>query len=143
MSVIQGVPLSFQLEVLLGTHDFTASTGDTIKMALFDDASHNKDTTAYSTTSEITGTGYSAGGATLTSVTPVLDGLVAICDFADPSWTTATFSANSALIYNSSKSDKAILVLDLGGTKSVTAGTFTVNIPTADQVSAILRIRRD
>lgn len=143
MSVIQGIPLSFVLEMWTAIHDFTASTGDDFKLALYLSASHNKDTTAYSTTDEITGTGYTAGGATLTSVTPVMSGLYSVCDFANPSWTSATFSADSALLYNSSKADRAVLILDFGATKSVSSGTFTVNMPSPDQVSAILRMRRD
>ncbi len=100
---------SFKQEVLVATHNFTASTGNTFKLALFDSsATLGASTTAYGTSEEITGTGYTAGGKTITSVTPVLDSSTAVCDFGDVSWTSATFTANACLIYNSSASNKAV-----------------------------------
>ena len=100
-------------------------------------------TTAYSTSNEISntsGSAYSAGGATLTSVTPVLDSSTAVCDFADVSYTSATFTANGALIYNDTQSDKAVAVIAFGGDKTVTSGTFTIQFPTADASNAIIRL---
>ena len=100
-------------------------------------------TTAYSTSNEISntsGSAYSAGGATLTSVTPTLDSSTAVCDFADVSYTSASFTANGALIYNDSQSDKAVAVIAFGGDKTVSSGTFTIQFPTADASNAIIRI---
>ena len=100
-------------------------------------------TTAYSTSNEISntsGSAYSAGGATLTSVTPTLSSSTAVCDFADVSYTSASFTANGALIYNDSQSDKAVAVIAFGGDKTVSSGTFTIQFPTADASNAIIRI---
>ena len=100
-------------------------------------------TTAYSTSNEITnssGTAYTAGGATLTSVTPTTSGTTALCDFDDVSFTSASFTANGALIYNSSQSDKAVCAIAFGSDKTVTSGTFTIQFPTADATNAIIRI---
>ena len=100
-------------------------------------------TTAYSTSNEISntsGSAYTAGGATLTSVTPTTSGTTAICDFSDVSYTSASFTANGALIYNDSQSDKAVAVIAFGGDKTVSSGTFTIQFPTADASNAIIRI---
>ena len=86
------------------------------------------------------GNGYTSGGVALTEVTPTLDGDTAITDFADASFTTATITARGALIYNDSKSDKAVCVLDFGADKTSTSGTFTIQFPTADASNAIIRI---
>jgi hypothetical protein len=144
MAITSAICNSFKQEILVGTHDFTASTGDTFKIALFtSSATLGASTTAYSTTNEITndaGSAYTAGGEDLTSVTPVLDSSTAVCDFSDVSWTSATFTANGALIYNSSKSNKAVCAIAFGGDKTATNGTFTVQFPTADASNAIIRI---
>jgi len=141
MAITQAVANSFKTEVLTAVHNFTVTTGDTFKIALFtSSATLSKSTTAYSATNEVSGTGYSSGGNTLTSVTPVLSTDTAVCDFADSSWTTATITARGALIYNSSQSDKAVVVLDFGGDKTSTAGTFTIQFPAADASNAILRL---
>ena len=144
MAITSAICNSFKQEILVGTHDFTASTGDTFKLALFtSSATLGAGTTAYATTNEITntsGSAYSAGGNTLTSVTPVLDSSTAVCDFSDVSWTSATFTANGALIYNDDQSDKAVCVIAFGGDKTATNGTFTVQFPTADASNAIIRI---
>ena len=138
MSITQAVPSSFKLELSQGLHDFTA---DTFKIALYSSAaSLDASTTVYTTTGEITGTGYVAGGQTLTVVTPVLSGTTAIIDFDNVTWTSATFTARGALIYNSSSSNKAVLVLDFGSDRSVTGTDFTVVFPTPDSSSAIIRI---
>ena len=128
----------------MGTHNFTASSGNTFKIALYtSDASLGAATTAFSTSNEISntsGSAYSSGGATLTSVTPTTDGTTAVCDFSDVSFTSASFTANGALIYNSSQSNKAVAVIAFGGDKTVSSGTFTIQFPTADASNAIIRI---
>ena len=144
MAISSAICNSFKQEILVGTHDFTASTGDTFKIALFtSSATLGASTTAYAATNEITntaGSAYTAGGEDLTSVTPVLDSSTAVCDFSDVSWTSATFTANGALIYNSSQSNKAVCAIAFGGDKTATNGTFTVQFPTADASNAIIRI---
>ena len=144
MAITSAICNSFKQEILVGTHNFTASTGDTFKIALFtSSATLGASTTAYSATNEITndaGSAYTAGGENLTSVTPVLDSSTAVCDFSDVSWTSATFTANGALIYNSSQSNKAVCAIAFGGDKTATNGTFTVQFPTADASNAIIRI---
>ena len=141
MAIRSAICTSFKQEILVGTHNLTASSGDTFKLALFtSSASLGAATTAYSTSNEVSGTGYTAGGATLTSVTPTTDGTTAVCDFSDVSFTSASFTANGCLIYNSSQSDKAVAVIAFGGDKTVSSGTFTIQFPTADASNAIIRI---
>ena len=141
MAITSAICTSFKQEILVGTHNLTASSGDTFKLALFtSSASLGAATTAYSTSNEVSGTGYTAGGATLTSVTPTTDGTTAVCDFSDVSFTSASFTANGCLIYNSSQSDKAVAVIAFGGDKTVSSGTFTIQFPTADASNAIIRI---
>ena len=144
MAISSAICTSFKQEILVGTHNLTASSGDTFKIALYtSDASLGAATTAFSTSNEISntsGSAYSSGGATLTSVTPTTSGTTAICDFADVSFTSASFTANGALIYNSSQSNKAVAVIAFGGDKTVSSGTFTIQFPTADASSAIIRI---
>ena len=144
MAITSAICTSFKQDILVGTHIFTATSGNTFKIALFtSDASLGASTTAYSTSNEITnssGTAYTAGGATLTSVTPTTSGTTALCDFADVSYTSASFTANGALIYNDTQSDKAVAVIAFGGDKTVSSGTFTIQFPTADASNAIIRI---
>ena len=144
MAITSAICTSFKQEVLVGTHNFTATTGNTFKIALFtSSASLGASPTAYSTSKEITnssGTAYTAGGATLTSVTPTTDSTTAVCDFADVSYTSASFTANGALIYNDTQSDKAVAVIAFGSDKTVTSGTFTIQFPTADATNAIIRL---
>ena len=144
MAITSAICTSFKQEILVGTHNFTATSGNTFKIALYtSDASLGAGTTAYSTSNEITnssGTAYTAGGATLTSVTPTLDSSTAVCDFADVSFSSASFTANGALIYNDTQSDKAVAVIAFGGDKTVSSGTFTIQFPTADATNAIIRI---
>ena len=142
MAITQAVCTSFKQELLQGTHDFTATTGDTFKIALYtSSASLDATTTAFSTTNEVSNSGtYTSGGGTLTSVTPTTSGTTAICDFADVSFTSATITARGALIYNSSDSNKAVAVLDFGGDKTSTSGPFTIQFPTADASTAIRRL---
>ena len=142
MSITQAVCTSFKQELLVGTHNFTATSGDTFKIALYtSDATLNATTTAFSTTNEVSNSGtYSSGGGTLVSVTPTTSGTTALCDFADISFTSATITARGALIYNSDDSNKAVAILDFGGDKTSTSGTFTIQFPTADASNAILRL---
>ena len=144
MAITSAICNSFKQEILVGTHNFTATSGNTFKIALYtSSATLGAGTTAYSTTNEITnssGTAYTAGGATLTSVTPTTDSTTAVCDFADVSFSSASFTANGALIYNDTQSDKAVAVIAFGGDKTVTSGTFTIQFPTADATNAIIRI---
>ena len=144
MAITSAICTSFKQEILVGTHNFTATSGDTFKIALYtSSATLGASTTAYSTSNEITnssGTAYTAGGATLTSVTPTTSGTTALCDFSDVSYTSASFTANGALIYNDDQSDKAVAVIAFGGDKTVSSGTFTIQFPTADATNAIIRI---
>ena len=136
MAITSAICTSFKQELLVGTHNFTATSGNTFKIALYtSSASLGASTTAYSATNEITnasGTAYTAGGATLTTT--------AFCDFADVSYTSASFTANGALIYNDTQSDKACAVIAFGSDKTVTSGTFTIQFPTADATDAIIRL---
>jgi hypothetical protein len=134
---------SFKVELMRAVHNFTASTGNTFKLALYDNsASFTAATTAYTATNEVPNSGtYSAGGGTLTNITPTSSGTTAFTDFADLSFTSATITAFGALIYNDSAAgDPTVCVLDFGGAKTSTAGTFTVIFPTADASNAIIRI---
>ena len=141
MAITQAMCTSFKKELLEGTHNFKNSGGSTFKIALFtSSATLSASTTAYATTNEVSGTGYSAGGASLTRVDPSTSGTTALTDFADETFSTATITANGALIYNSSASDKAVIVLAFGGDKTSTAGDFTIQFPAADASNAIIRI---
>ena len=133
---------SFKQELLTGTHDFTNSTGNTFKLALYtNSASFDASTTAYTATNEVAGTGYSAGGGTLTNVTPTTSGTTALTDFADLTFSSATITARGALIYNDTAAgDPSVVVLDFGADKTSTAGDFTIVFPTADASNAIIRI---
>jgi hypothetical protein len=133
---------SFKKELMTGTHDFTTSTGNTFKLALYtSSATLGATTTAYSPTNEASGTGYSAGGGTLTNVTPTTSGTTALTDFADLTFSSATITANGALIYNDTAAgDPSVVVLAFGGDKTSTAGDFTIQFPTADASNAIIRI---
>jgi len=135
------VPDSFKKELFEAIHDFTASTGDTFRLALYTTVSgFSTGTTNYITTNETSGTGYTASGTTLTNISPTVAQNIAFVDFADATFSTATISASAALIYNTSNSSKAIVVLDFGGTKTSTNGDFTIQFPAANSTSAILRI---
>jgi hypothetical protein len=139
---------SFKQQILQAAHDFTTSTGDTFKLAMYDNsASFTAATTAYTVTNEVANSGtYSAGGGTLTNVTPTTSGTTAFTDFADLSFTSATITAFGALIYNTTPTsglgltNPTVCVLDFGGAKTSTAGTFTIVFPTADASNAIIRI---
>ena len=134
---------SFKVELMQAVHNFTNGTGNTFKLALYDNnASFTAATTAYTSSNEVANSGtYSAGGGTLTNVTPTSSGTTAFTDFADLSFTSATITAYGALIYNDSAAgDPSVCVLDFGGAKTSTNGTFTIIFPTADSTSAIIRI---
>ena len=145
MAITSAICNSFKQEILEAEHNFTATTGNTFKLALFtSSATLGASTTAYSSSNEITntsGTAYTAGGKALTSVTPTLDSSTAVCDFADVSWTSASFTANGCLIYNDSHStDASVCAVAFGGDKTVTSGTFTIQFPAAAATTAIIRI---
>jgi hypothetical protein len=145
MAITSEICNSFKVEILTGTHNFTASTGDTFNLALYtSSATLDKDTTAYSSTNEITntsGSAYSAKGNALTSVTPVLSTDTAVCDFANTSWSSASFTANGCLIFNDTAAgDPAVCAIAFGGDKTVTSGTFTIEFPAASAGTAIIGI---
>ena len=145
MAITSAVCNSFKTEVLQAIHNFTASSGNTFNLALYtSSATLNKSTTAYSSSNEISntsGSAYSAKGKALTSVTPALSTDTACCDFADVSWTSASFTANGCLIFNDSATgDPAVCAIAFGGDKTVSSGPFTIQFPAADADNAILRI---
>jgi hypothetical protein len=142
MAITQSLCTSFKVDILTGAQNFTAGTGNTYKMALYtSSATLGATTTAYTTSNEITGTGYTAGGNTLVvSVSPTSSGTTAFLSFSDTTWTNATFTCRGALIYNSTNANKAVAVFDFGSDKQVVGGTFTITFPTADASSAVIRI---
>lgn len=145
MAITQAMCTSFKQELLEGKHDFRTS-GHTFNLALFtSSATLGASTTDYSTTDEVSGTGYSAGGSALTNVDPTTSGTTAFCDFADLTFSTATITANGAMIYNTTTgggtgTTDAVVILAFGGDKTSTAGDFTIQFPTADSSNAIIRI---
>ena len=145
MAITSAICNSFKTEILKAVHNFTATTGNTFKIALYtSSATLSASTTAYSTSNEITnssGSAYTAGGKALTSVTPALDSSTAVCDFADISWTSASFTANGCLIYNDTTTgDPGVCAVAFGGDKTVSSGTFTIQFPAAAATTAIVRI---
>ena len=149
MAITSAVCSSFKSELLSGKHDFDSSGGDTFKIAMFtSSASLGATTTDYSTSNEITnssGTAYTAGGKALTNQGVTLDSTTAYTDFADVSWTSASFTANGAMIYNTttdggSGTTDGVCVIAFGGDKTVSSGTFTVQFPAAGATTAILRL---
>jgi len=127
---------------MTATHNFTLTTGNVFKIALYtNSASFTAATTDYTVTNEVVGTGYVAGGNTLTNVTPTVPGSnTAITDFPNTTWSTATITARGAMIYNSSAGTNSVIILDFGSDKSSTAGDFTIQFPTPDATNAIIRI---
>ena len=141
MAITSAIATSFKQELLVGTHNFTNSSGNSFKLALYtSSATLGAGTTAYVTTGQATGTNYTAGGAALTNVTPPTSSTTAFCDFADLTFSNATVTARGCLIYNDTQSDKAVCAIDFGGDKTSTAGDFTVVFPTADASNAIIRL---
>ena len=155
MAITQALCTSFKQEILQGIHNFTngsgggtttsTGTGNTFKIALFtSSASLGASTTAYADSNQASGTGYSAGGNTLTNVTPTTSSTTALTDFADTTWSSSSITARGALIYNSSttagSANRAVAVLDFGTDKTTSSGDFTIVFPTADASSAVIRI---
>jgi len=143
MAISQAMATSFKVQILDGDFDFSSGTAQVFKIALFTSAaSLDAATTAYATTNEVAGTGYVAGGNTLTiSANPASSGTTAFLDFADTTWSTATITARGALIYLANGgTNPAVAVLDFGADKTSTAGDFTIVFPAADASNAILRI---
>ena len=147
MSILQGATTSFKVELLQAVHNFGPTTPNTFKVALYTaNADINASTTVYSTTNEVTGTGYTAGGNTLVISTSPTSGNnssnipTAYISFNNTSWTTATFTARAALIYNVTQGNKSVAVLDFGTDKTVSNDTFQIIFPTPDANSAIVRI---
>ncbi|MGA0172009.1 MAG: hypothetical protein ACO3NL_00010 [Phycisphaerales bacterium] len=161
MAITQAMCTSFKQEILQGIHNFTngsgggttttTGTGNTFKIALIKSSpagTYGAASTNYSdvtgNSDEVTGTGYSAGGNSLTNVTPSTSGTTALTDFADTTWSTATITASGAIVYNSSTAagtaNRAVILLDFGGDKTSTAGDFTISFPTPDASNAIIRI---
>lgn len=141
MAITTAMATSFKQELLVGTHNFTLTTGNVFKLALYtSSATLSASTTAYSSTNEASGTGYSAGGSALTNVTPTTSGTTAFCDFSDLVFSTATITARGCEIYNSSASNKTVSVHDFGADKTATAGDFTIVFPAADASNAIIRL---
>jgi hypothetical protein len=145
------MPTSFKVEILKAVHNFTASTGNTFKIALGKATASITGTYGAATTSYTNltgnsdelanGSGYTTGGNTLTSVTPVADGTTAVCDFSDTTWSSATFTTSGAIIYNDTAAgDPACAVLNFGGDQSVSSGDFTIQFPAAAAATAIIRI---
>ena len=142
MSITTGVCNSWKQELGVGTHNFTVTTGNVVKAALYlETATLSKDTTVYSATNEVTGTGYTAGGDVLVNVTPVLSGDTCIFDWDDPTWAAATISGmRGILFYNSTQANRAIFVVDFGSNFSVVGALLTIQLPAATAGTAILRI---
>ena len=148
ITITTAMPTSFKVEILKAVHNFTASTGNTFKIALFVSTASGSGTFGAATTNYSnmgadqlpTATGYTQTGNTLVSATPVSDGTTAICDFADTTWTSATFTTSGALIYNSSASNAACAVLSFSGDQQVSSGDFTIQFPVAAAATAIIRI---
>ena len=149
ISITTAMPTSFKVEILKAVHNFTASTGNTFKIALLKAAASGSGTFGAATTSYTNlstdelanGSGYTTGGNTLVSATPVADGTTAICDFADTTWSSSSFTTSGALIYNDTAAgDPACAVLSFGGDQTVSSGDFQIQFPAAAAATAIIRI---
>ena len=150
ISITTAMPTSFKVEILKAVHNFTASTGNTFKLALLKATASGSGTYGAATTNytNVTGntdelpngSGYTTTGNTLVSITPVASSTTAICDFDDTTWTSATFTTCGGLIYNSSASGAACAVLSFGGDQTVSAGDFQIQFPAAAAATAIIRI---
>ena len=141
MAITSAICSSFKQEVLVGTHNFTVTSGNSFKLALYtSSATLGAATTAFTTTGQASGTNYTSGGSALTNITPVLSGTTAVCDFADLTFGTAPVTARGCMIYNDTNSDKAVATIDFGGDKTSTAGDFTVVFPSPTATGAIIRL---
>jgi len=141
MAITSAVCSSFKQQVLVGTHNLTATSGNSFKLALYtSSATLGAATTAFTTTGQASGTNYTSGGAALTNITPVLSGTTAVVDFADLTFGTATVTARGCMIYNDTNADKAVCAIDFGADKTSTAGDFTVVFPSPTATGAIIRL---
>ena len=146
MAITSALCTSFKKELLEGKHDFNATSGDTFKIALYtSSASLGASTTDYTSSNEVVGTGYTAGGIALTNIDPTSSGTTAFIDFADATWANATITAAGALIYNTTTdggtgTTNAVAVISFGGDKTSTNGDFVVQFPAADASNAIVRL---
>ena len=141
MAISTAFCTSFKQQLMQGQHNFNNPGGNTFKIALYtSSATLGASTTAYSATNEVTGTNYTAGGNTLTSVTPTTSGTTAFTDFADTTWASSTITANGALIYNANATNASCVVLAFGSDKSSSNGDFTIVFPVANATDAIIRI---
>jgi|TARA_Y100001951_G_C11244899_1_gene242789 hypothetical protein len=150
MAITSAICTSFKKELLEGLMDFNATSGSTFKIALIKANASQSGTYSAATTnySDVTGNsdelpatgGYTTGGNTLTNIDPTTSGTTAFVDFADTTWTSATFTTRGCIIYNTSQSNKAVMVIDFGADFSVSGGTFQIQFPTANASDAILRI---
>lgn len=146
MAITSALCTSFKKELLERKHDFNTTSGHTFKIALYTStATLGASTTAYSSTNEVVGTAYTAGGIALTNIDPTSSGTTAFIDFADATWASATITAAGALIYNTttdggSATTNAVAVISFGGDKTSTNGDFVVSMPVADASNAIIRI---
>jgi hypothetical protein len=139
MAITSGISISFRSQILLGEHDLDT---DSLKLALYTNAASLSDgTTVYTTSNEVVGTGYSAGGVVLTGIDVTTDSSVAVVSITDAVVTASTITARGALIYNASQANKAVAVFDFGADKSSTAGDFTIQFPAAAAATAIIRIK--
>ena len=141
MAITSTLTTSFKVELLTGTHNFTNSSGNSFKLALYtSSATLGATTTAFTTTGQASGTNYTSGGAALTNVTPSATGNTAVTDFNDLTFSTATITARGCMIYNDTNGDKSVATIDFGGDKTSTAGDFTVVFPAKAASTAIIRI---
>ncbi len=139
MAITSGISISFRSQIMLGEHDLDT---DSIKLALYSSSASLSDgTTVYTTSNEVVGTGYSAGGVVLTGIDVTTDSSVAVVSITDAVISASTITARGALIYNASQANKAIAVFDFGADKSSTAGDFTIQFPAAAAATAIIRIK--
>ena len=141
MAITSTLTTSFKVELLTGTHNFTNSSGNSFKLALYtSSATLGATTTAFTTTGQASGTNYSSGGSALTNVTPSATGTTAVTDFNDLTFSTATITARGCMIYNDTNGDKSVATIDFGGDKTSTAGDFTIVFPAKASGTAIIRI---
>ena len=141
MAITSTLTTSFKKELLEATHNFSASGGNSFKLALYtSSATLGATTTAFTTTGQASGTNYSSGGSALTNIAPLTSGTVGFTDFSDLTFGTATITARGCMIYNDTNADRNVAVFDFGGDKTSTAGSFTITFPTADASNAIIRI---
>ena len=142
MSITSAMCTSFKKELMEAVHNFKNTGGSTFNLALYtSSATLDASTTAYTTSNEVSGTGYTAKGNSLTNVTPTSTGTTAFTDFSDTTWSSSTITARGAMIFNDTASgDPSVVILDFGSNKSSSSSDFTIVFPTADSTSAIIRI---